>query len=124
LLRIAVISLGTVAAVAAIHRLKVRADARALLQRIPMGVFASVVHVVFGEVVAALATWIHFGNVRSHSVKVPSKYLKVTMSSRYLKHVQQTIASISFSLPQPRQKVSVRACFSKGSNAIMITQLF
>ena len=67
-------------------------------------------------VLASLAEW-HGHTVCSHSESVPSKYLNGTMSSRYLKHGQQTISSVPFSPLQPRHTVSVRALASSWSSS-------
>ena len=65
---------------------------------------------------AGLAKW-HGHTVCSHCESVPSKYLNGTMSSRYLKHGQQTISPVPFSPLQPRQTVSVRALSSSWSSS-------
>jgi hypothetical protein len=72
-------------------------------------------------VLASLAEW-HGHTVCSHSESVPSKYLNGTMSSRYLKHGQQTISPVPFSPLQPRHTVSVRALSSSSlSSSIRVS---
>jgi hypothetical protein len=61
---------------------------------------------------AVFSEW-HAHIIANHSVKVPSKYFSGTISSRYLKHGQQTTRPICFASPHPRQIVSVRTCFSR-----------
>jgi hypothetical protein len=63
---------------------------------------------------AVFAEW-HAHIIANHSVKVPSKYFSGTISSRYLKHGQQTTSPISFGSLQARQIVSVRTCASRFS---------
>ena len=72
--------------------------------------------VMRSRVVAGLAEW-HGHTVWSHCGNVPSKYLNGTISSRCLKHGQQTVIPVSFSAPQPRHTVSVRALSSSASSS-------
>ena len=58
--------------------------------------------------------------VLSQSANVPSKYFSGTMSSRYLKHGQQTTRPASFGSPQPRQIVSVRTCSSRSFIQLLV----
>jgi hypothetical protein len=66
----------------------------------------------------------HCHTVCSHCENVPSKYLNGTMSSRCLKHGQQTISPVSFSPPQPRHSVSVRALSSSSSSSPIRVRCF